>query len=139
MFQNLNFKISDIFEYIIEKYLLKLTFVFSKNVYFRNCGTFKIILVYPTQKYVAFSQLFLDIKLSWIIILMIVIMVFFQEQKSHYISEVMIFWIHKWQNNGAWRWGRGSGAWTQLFTVILMIKSAVLIMYWLNKKWFWQS
>ena len=54
MFQNLNFKISDIFRYIMEKYLHKITFVFSKNVYFRNCGTFKIILVWSTQRYVNF-------------------------------------------------------------------------------------
>ena len=62
MFQNLNFKISNIFETQMKNYLLKLILVFSKNVYFRNCGTYKIILVYPTQKYVAFSKLFLDIK-----------------------------------------------------------------------------
>jgi len=85
MFQNLNFKISDIFEYIMEKYLLKLTFVFSKNVYFRNCGTFKIILVYPTQKYVAFSQLFLDVKFSGNVILLKVRMIFFSKIKNiHY-------------------------------------------------------
>ena len=85
MFQNLNFKISNIFETQMKNYLLKLILVFSKNVYFRNCGTYKIILVYPTQKYVAFSQLFLNVKFSVNVVLIRVRMLFFSKIKHiHY-------------------------------------------------------
>ena len=48
----------------IELYPLKITFYFQKSIIWGNCGTFKITLVYPTQKYVDFSRMFLKISSS---------------------------------------------------------------------------
>ena len=50
IFQNLNFKVRVIFEYIVKKYLHNITFIVSKNDFTRNYGAFKITLVHCTEK-----------------------------------------------------------------------------------------
>ena len=50
MFQKFKTKFLIIFSYIVKLYQHKMTFVFSKKLFCRNCATFKITLVCSTQK-----------------------------------------------------------------------------------------